>query len=90
MTSPLIVAFISFLVAILIVYIEARLLDNPHDVSTYIKIGLLVALVTGVVVYLMGSPSLPRFQIGGGASKTNGINVVDDLQEEMLSGYPNF
>ena len=92
MTSVIIVAILSFIVATLFVYIESRLFDNPHDITDYIKIGLLVALISSTIVYLMGSPSLPRLQLGGGyqSNPANNMSVVDELQEEMLSGYPNF
>lgn len=96
MINAFLVALIAFIIAVLLVYIEARLFDQPRDVTTYIKVGALVALVSGTVVYLMGSPKLPRIQVGGDNGSSNlvtdstNVSVVDSLNEEMMTGNANF
>ncbi len=53
--SPFTVGLIASLIALVFMYIDTRLFDNPKSRTTYVKNMLLTGSITGFLFYLIGN-----------------------------------
>lgn len=79
--SPIIVyALLGAFLALLLMYLDTKIGDNPKTKSTYIKGMAMGAFITGLTVYLAGVESLPGF----------GSKYIPNLDDEIFTGMPDF
>ena len=76
------------LFAIIIMWLDTKLLDNEKKKSTYWKVSLMVASVTALIIYIIGEDNLGHGVMTGGAS--SGMTYLADIKEEILTGPANF
>ena len=77
--TAILYGLLAALLALLLMYLDTKLLDNPKAKATYIKGMLMTGLITGLIVYFVG-PS---------ASGSNS-QYFPGLSEEILTGPPSF
>jgi hypothetical protein len=91
MNSALIVSIVSSITAMLFMYMDTKILDNPKSKFTYLKNMILVGAISYAIVYFMGNPSLS--QIGGSVAELpyqGTTSLVTDIGQEIMTGMPNF
>ena len=66
--------------ALCLMYIDTKLLDNPKTRVTYIKGMSMVAIVTWILLYFLD----------GGFSQSSSTQYLPGIHEEMLTGPPTF
>lgn len=77
--TAILYGLLASVLALMLMYLDTKLLDNPKAKSTYIKGMLMTGLITGIIVYFVGpSTSSPNSQYFPG------------LSEEILTGPPTF
>ncbi len=96
--SPFTVGLIASLIALVFMYIDTRLFDNPKSRTTYVKNMLLTGSITGFLFYLIGNGGFKvDFDIeapsaigmlGGNISNTG--NLVNSINEDILIGMPKW
>ena len=87
MTLPL-VALLSALCTLVVMFIDGRLFDVQRSKGTYIKNMVLVSVMSCVSVYLFSQ--LPSLQTGGSPIANLGASVKLVNGEQILTGLPNF
>ena len=87
MTLPL-VALLSALGTLVVMFIDGRLFDVQRSKGTYLKNMALVSIMSCVSVYLFGQ--LPSLQTGGTPVANLGSSVKLVNGDQILTGLPNF
>lgn len=97
LSSPFVSAFISGLITFFFMYIDSKITRTQIHRKTYTKNVLLVALLTGTIVYVLTNTSLhPKINkiveqsanvISGGGSLEAGIHYDPS---DILIGEPSF
>lgn len=104
MKTSLIYGIIAALIALFFMYLDTRILDNPKTRATYIKNMALVGGIVGGGIYLIGEEGFEQAVgittgspfgsgsgfSGGGDSYGYGDNYVSGINEEIMTGKPNF
>jgi len=75
--------------ALVIAWLDTKILDNPKKKSTYLKNMLLAGLVTAGIVAFIGENNLGHKTLIGGGS-TIGMTYLPTIKEEIITGPPNF
>lgn len=87
--SPLLVAILASLLALVIMYIDSKLFDNPKSRGTYIKNMVLVGSITGFFIYLIGSGIKFDIELDSGFVG-NMSNMTGGINEEIMTGLPQW
>jgi hypothetical protein len=87
MTLPL-VALLSALCTLVVMYIDGRLFEVKRTKGTYLKNMALVSTVACAAVYFFSQ--LPSLQTGGTPIANLGASVKLVNGEQILTGLPNF
>ena len=103
MNSALIVSIVSSLITLVFMYLDTKVFDNPKTKFTYFKNMVLVFAKSYCIVYFMGNPNISDMsglsQMGGtGMLSTTtmpslaqaGTSFVSDINQEIMTGIPNF
>ena len=75
--------------ALIIAWLDTKILDNRKKKSTYLKNMLLAGLVTAGIVAFIGENNLGHKTMVGGAP-TIGMTYLPSIKEEIITGPPNF
>ena len=70
----------SALMALALMYLDTKLLDNPKTKATYIKGMGMSAIVTWALLYFLD----------GGSSRGASMQFLPGINEEILTGPPEF
>ena len=89
MSSPIVVGVVCAIVAMIGMYLEARLFDNPKDKVTYAKNMVLVGSISASIVHFMGSPDIIKAGSILAASAAPAVSSTFN-GEQMLRGFPKF
>lgn len=82
--------FLGALLALVLSYLDTKLLDNPKERSTYLKNMFMGGLVVVAIVAFIGEDNLGHHKMIGGGRLDKGLNYVSAIGEEIISGPPNF
>lgn len=84
--SPFFVAILASLLALIAMYIDSKLFDNPKTRGTYIKNMVLVGSITGLFIHLIGKGF--KFDI----ELDNNVvgNMTGGINEEIMTGLPQW
>ena len=90
---PYIVIIVSLL-AVALIYLDARIFDKTPSKSTYLKAVAMANVVVGAVLFIINWLSKESIQIGGGGDGYEPIEgpsiYIPEIGEEILSGVPTF
>lgn len=81
--TAILYGLLAAILALGIMYLDTKLLDNPKSKATYIKGMTMTGAITGLIIYFMGGSS-------GIASSSGGTHYFPGLSEEIITGPPNF
>lgn len=88
------IAIIVSLLAVALVYLDARIFDKRPTKYTYLKVVVMTNVVVGVVLFIINWLSKESIQIGGGSDGYEPIKgpsvYIPEIGEEILSGVPTF
>lgn len=78
--------------ALMLMWLDTKLLDNYKEKSTYIKSMLMVGVITALIVYFIGENNIGSFKMSGGGSSSSqfGVSYLPSIREEIMTGPPNF
>lgn len=79
-------SILASLLALGLMYLDTKLLDNPKTKVTYIKGMTMVGMITWILLYFIDG----GFGNGGGAAGQGGIRYLPGLNEEIITGPPDF
>ena len=79
--SPWFYTIFASLLALIFMYIDTKLFDNPKPKSSYIKGMLLVGSIVWIIIYIINK---------GIFSSAESSSFVSGLNEEILTGPVNF
>ena len=79
--TPLGYAILASFLALALMYIDTKLFDNPKTKSNYVRGMLMVGVIVWIVVYFLEK---------GGFSSGESSSFMPGINEEILTGPPNF
>lgn len=77
--SLILYSVLAAILALVLMYLDTKILDNPKTKSTYVKGMIMTGLITGLIIYFIGSDGL-----------SSSTQYMPALNEEILTGPPNF
>lgn len=80
MSPILIYALLGAFLALVLMYLDTKIGDNPKTRSTYLKGMTMGAFISGFTVYLAGVDKLPGF----------GSKYLPAVDDEIFTGMPDF
>ena len=82
--TAIIYGIIASILALGLMYLDTKLLDNPKTKATYVKGMIMVGLITSLAVYFLEG--------GGFTGSGNGASMqyLPGLSEEIITGPPTF
>lgn len=79
--TPIGYALLGSLLALVLMYIDTKLFDNPKTKANYVRGMLMVGFIVWLMVYFLEK---------GGFSSGESSSFMPNLNEEILTGPPNF
>ena len=82
--TAIIYGILASILALGLMYLDTKLLDNPKTKATYVKGMAMVGLITWLVVWFLEGGGF------GGANGSSSTQYLPGLSEEIITGPPTF
>jgi len=82
-------ALMGAFLALIISWLDTKIMETRKSRATYIKNMVMAGLITAGIIAFIGEDNLGHRKMTGGGA-TIGLTYIPAIKEEIISGPPNF